>query len=52
VQPPLRRGFNRILLETSIPGAADTKPILDYAADGFSYEFDVPLVNVVTTPVV
>jgi hypothetical protein len=27
----LRRGFGRIFLETSIPGAADTKPILDYA---------------------
>jgi hypothetical protein len=31
--------------------ATDAKPILTYAAGGFSYEFEVPLANLVTTDV-
>jgi hypothetical protein len=34
-----------------VPGATDPKPILTYAADGFSYEFGAPLANLVTTDV-
>jgi two-component sensor histidine kinase len=49
VQPPMRKGFGRTLLETSVSGASDAKPILNYAADGFSYEFEAPLAAIVGT---
>jgi hypothetical protein len=49
VRSPIRKGFGRTLLEASVPGATDATPILNFAADGFIYEFEVPLANIVAT---
>ena len=49
VQEPVRKGFGRTLLETSLSSSADSKPRLVFHADGFVYEIEVPLAAISDT---